>query len=117
MFEDISKLTVWQKSHTLAIETYKITKSFPKEEMYGLSSQLRRAAISIPSNIAEGRARGTDKEYRRFLLIARGSLEEAKYQLLLAKELNYLSVEVFDEMDQLTSSIGRMLNGLINKLC
>ncbi len=87
MYSDTSKLIVWQKSHELVLKIYKITKDFPKDEMYGLTSQIRRASVSIPSNIAEGKARGSNKEYKRFLLMARGSLEETKYQLLLAKDL------------------------------
>ena len=92
---------------------YKITKSFPKEELYGLTSQIRRAAVSIPSNIVEGKARGSQKEYKRFLLISRGSLEEVKYQLLLAKDLKYIEEETYQNSIELAKEVGRLLNGLL----
>ena len=92
---------------------YKITKSFPKEELYGLTSQIRRAAVSIPSNIVEGKARGSQKEYKRFLLISRGSLEEVKYQLLLAKDLKYIEEETYQKSIELAKEVGRLLNGLL----
>ena len=95
---------------------YKISKSFPKDELYGLVSQIRRAAVSIPSNIVEGKARGSQKEYKRFLLIARGSLEEVKYQLLLAKDLQYLDSNKYNKIVDLMDDVGRLLNGLINSL-
>jgi four helix bundle protein len=90
MYEDTSKLIVWQKSHELVLKVYGITKDFPRDELFGLTSQVRRAAVSVPSNIVEGKARGSNKDFKRFLLIARGSLEETKYQLLLAKDLKYI---------------------------
>ena len=116
MYEDTSKLVVWQKSHKLVLKIYDITKEFPKDELFGLISQLRRAAVSIPSNIVEGKARGSKVEYRRFLFIARGSLEEVKYQLLLAKDLHYIDKEVYRELDKATDEIGRLLGGLIKSI-
>ena len=116
IYNDTSKLIVWQKSHELVLNIYKITKSFPKEELYGLTSQIRRAAVSIPSNIVEGRARGSNKEYKRFLLISRGSLEEVKYQLLLARDLQYVESNIYNKTVNLTDEVGRLLNGLINSL-
>lgn len=116
MYEDTSKLIVWQKSHELVLKIYEITKSFPKDEQFGLTSQVRRAAVSIPSNIVEGKARGSNKEYSRYLLIARGSLEEVKYQILLAKELKYIDEKMYKEIAALADEVGKMLNGLINKL-
>lgn len=116
MFEETSKLVVFQKSHQLVLTIYNLTKRFPDDERFGLSSQLRRAAASIPSNIAEGRGRGSSKEFIRFLLISRGSLEEVRYQTLLAKDLNYLSLSEYDNIKVLTEEIGRILNGLINSL-
>ena len=98
------------------MKIYEITKNFPKEELYGLTSQIRRAAVSIPSNIVEGRARGSNKEYKRFSLISRGSLEEVKYQLLLARDLQYLDNNTYNKTVDLTDEIGRLLNGLINSL-
>lgn len=116
MYNDTSKLIVWQKSHELVLKVYEITKQFPEEELYALTSQLRRAAVSIPSNIVEGKARATNKDYKRFLLISRGSLEEVKYQLLLAKDLNYIEENVYKNVLRLTHEVGKLLNGLINNL-
>jgi len=116
MYEDTSKLVVWQKSHKLVLKIYDITKEFPKDELFGLTSQLRRAAVSIPSNIVEGKARGSKVEYRRFLFIARGSLEEVKYQLLLAKDLHYIDEQKYKGMITLSQEVGRLLNGLIVSL-
>jgi len=116
MYADTSKLIVWQKSHELALKIYEITKCFPREEQFGLTSQIRRAAVSIPSNIVEGKARGSNKEYKRFLIMARGSLEEVKYQLLLARDLHYIGDSVYKEIISLMDEVGKMLNGLINKL-
>ncbi|WP_096203102.1 four helix bundle protein [Bacillus sp. FJAT-45350] len=113
MYNDTSKLIVYQKAHTLVLEVYAITKLFPKEEQYGLTSQIRRAAVSIPSNIVEGKARGSAKEYRRFLLMARGSLEEVKYQLLLARDLEYIDTKTYTEVLNLAQEVGRILNGVL----
>lgn len=116
MYSDTNKLIVWQKSHKLVLEIYEITKGFPREEQFGLTSQMRRAAVSIPSNIVEGKARGSNKEYKRFLLMARGSLEEVKYQLLLARDLKYINDEQYKELLSLAKDIGRLLNGLLIKI-
>jgi four helix bundle protein len=116
MYNDTSKLIVWQKSHELVLKIYGTTKGFPKDEQFGLISQLRRAAVSIPSNIVEGKARGSNKEYKRFLLMARGSLEEVKYQLLLSRDLGYIDEKTYDEFVKMTDAIGKMLNGLIGKV-
>lgn len=116
MYEDTSKLIVWQKSHELVLKIYKITENFPKEELFGLTSQIRRAAVSIPSNIVEGKARGSNNEYNRFLLIARGSLEEVKYQLLLARDLKYISDEKYNSTLELAKDVGRLLSGMIKRL-
>ncbi|MFA9559316.1 four helix bundle protein [Evansella sp. AB-rgal1] len=116
MYSDTSKLIVWQKSHALVLEIYEITKGFPKEELFGLTSQIRRAAVSIPSNIVEGKARGSNKEYRRFLLMARGSLEEVKYQLLLAKDLHYIEVNRYNGILYIADEVGKMINGILRKL-
>jgi len=116
MYQDTSKLLVWQKSHELVLKIYEITKSFPKDELFGLTSQVRRAAVSIPCNIVEGKARGSNKDYNRFLLIARGSLEEVKYQILLAKDLKYIDEFSYKELLNLALETGRLLAGLIKKL-
>jgi four helix bundle protein len=116
MYDDTSKLIVWQKAHALVLKIYEITKDFPKGEQLGLTSQIRRAAVSVPSNIVEGKARGSNKEYKRFLLMARGSLEEVKYQLLLAKDLNYIDEEKYKEVYGISDEVGRLLGGLIKSL-
>lgn len=113
---DNNKFVVLNKSHSLVLKIYKLTMNFPKSESFGLTSQIRRSAISVPSNIVEGKARGSYKEYIRFLYIARGSLEEVKYQILLAKDLKYISTEDHKEIESLIHSIGRLINDLINKL-
>ena len=106
-------LIVWQKSMDLAKEIYLITKTFPKEELYGLTSQIRRCAISIPSNIAEGKGRNSDKEFVRFLQIALGSVYELQTQLELSLQLNY--VNNIDNLLSLSIEIEKMLNTLITK--
>ena len=116
MYEDTDKLIVWQQSHQLVLKIYEITKGFPNSELFGLTSQIRRAAVSVPSNIVEGKARGFDKEYKRFLLMARGSLEEVRYQLLLAKDLEYIDSNKYEEVINLTNDVGKLLNGLIRSL-
>lgn len=116
MYADTNKLIVWQKAHELVLKTYEITKDFPKDEQFGLTSQVRRAAVSIPSNIVEGKARGSNREYKRFLFMARGSLEEVKYQLFLAKDLNYIDEEKYKDVLNLVMETGKLLAGLIKKL-
>jgi len=106
-------LDVWKKSMTLAKEVYKLTKSFPKEEIYGLASQMRRAAVSIPSNIAEGAGRNSDKEFIQFLYVSLGSLAELETQLLLSKELGLPKT---NELDERVERTRRMLLGLIRYL-
>lgn len=113
MYEDTDKLIVWQQAHKLVLKVYEATKSFPKSELFGLTGQIRRAAVSVPSNIVEGRARGFSKEYKRFLLMARGSLEEVKYQLLLARDLNYIEKKEYQEIYNTADEVGRLLAGLI----
>lgn len=98
----------------LVTEIYRATATFPKEEMYGLSSQIRRAAVSIPSNIAEGQARPTRGEFRQFLGHARGSMAELETQLLIAENLNYLNNS--EQLFHQAAEVARLLNGLINSL-
>jgi len=106
-------LDVWKESMTLAKEVYRLTKSFPKEETFGLASQMRRAAVSIPSNIAEGAARNSDKEFIQFLHVSLGSLAELETQLLLSRELGFLKDE---DTNGSLEQIRRMLLGLIKYL-
>ncbi len=110
------ELEVWQKRIGLAIEIYKLTKKFPSEEKYGLTSQLRRSAISVPSNIAEGWGRGSTKEYIHFLLTARASLMELETQLIIASKLKYIEEGHFSELDTSVQSIAMMLNKLVSRL-
>lgn len=112
-FED---LKVWQKSVDLAEAVYRIVSSFPKEEKYGLTSQITRSAISIASNIAEGSARESDKEFIRFLYIARGSSAELKTQFIVAQRVGYINADRLCPLFEVIDEITRMLNGLIRKL-
>ena len=105
-------LKVWQRSIDLAERIYLITASFPASEMYGLSSQMRRAAVSIASNIAEGWGRRSRKDYGRFVLVARGSNDELETQLVIAGRLGFLNAEQLDEAIALSDEIGKMLSGL-----
>ena len=106
------QLIVWQKAMKLVIHVYKVTKNFPKNEQYGLVSQLRRSAVSIPSNIAEGHGRTSDKEIVRFLDIARGSIYELDTQLEISRQLNYLNQVEYRSIFNLLDEISRMLSGL-----
>jgi four helix bundle protein len=110
------ELIAWQKAMDLVVVVYRYTASFPKEEMFGLTSQLRRAAVSIPSNIAEGQGRRTTKEFVNFLAIARGSLQEVETQLFIAERLNYLTGAALAEITKLSSEVGRLICGLANSL-
>jgi four helix bundle protein len=108
-------LHIWQEAMDLTVEIYRVTGGFPKHETYGLASQMRRAAVSVPSNIAEGKGHRSDPEFVRFLLHARGSLLELQTQLLIARRLQYLSEEKADELCRSGDGIGRGLNALINR--
>ena len=107
-------LLVWQKAMLLAKMVYGIQKQLPKEELYGLGDQIRRAVVSVPSNIAEGFGRGSDAEFKRFLAIARGSLFEVKTQLQLASELGFFQLE--SELMQLIDEVGKLIAGLSKTL-
>lgn len=109
-------LQVWQKARVLVSEVYKISGSFPREEMYGLTSQLRRAVVSVPSNIAEGSSKGSTREYIRFLNISYGSLCEAETQLYLAFDLGFITMEQLEELLNKTNELGRMTHGLLRAL-
>lgn len=116
LFESFDKLLVWQRAHSLVLKIYEVTNNFPKEEIWGLTSQIRRAAVSVPSNIVEGKARGSRKDFKRFLLIARGSLEEVKYQSLLAKELKFMNDEQYEEITVMIENVSRLFGGIIRKV-
>jgi four helix bundle protein len=105
-------LDVWMKAVDFVIDIYEITKSFPKDEIYGLTSQIRRAAVSIPSNIAEGAGRASDKEFKQFLNIALGSIAEVDTQLLIAMKLNYLVQDKYEQLEKDLIDIRRMTLGL-----
>lgn len=107
-------LKVWKESVALVTEIYLITKSFPKEEMYGLTNQIRRCAVSVPSNISEGAARQTNKEFIQFLYIALGSNTELETQLLIAFNLNFISEVDYENCYRKVDEIGKMLSGLIS---
>jgi four helix bundle protein len=110
------QLVVWQKAYELTLETYRLSKLFPQKEMYGLTSQMQRAAVSVPANIAEGYERKHRKEYLNFLHISRGSLGELETYLSLAKDLGYLTSDDFEQIDGKRIETGRLLRGLIKSL-
>lgn len=114
--KDFRTLNVWQKSHTLTVSIYLKTKDFPKEELYGIISQLRRASSSIPTNIAEGCGRGSDKDFAKFVQIAIGSASESEYLILLSKELGYINNEDFNDLNEKICEIKRMLTSLNKNL-
>ena len=110
------ELKVWQKSMDLVIETYKLTEKFPQREIYALASQMRRAAVSIPSNIAEGRSRSSRKDFVHFNRIAYGSLTELETQLLIAKRLLFINEKDCNEALSLVTEVSKMLHSMIRKL-
>ena len=114
--KDFKELKVWNKAHCLTLHVYEVTRSFPKEESYGLTSQLRRAAASIAANIVEGCGRRSDGEFTRFLQIARGSASELEYHVLLARDLHLLNETVFHSLDSKVVEVERMLTGLVKKV-
>jgi four helix bundle protein len=110
------ELVVWQKALDLVKEIYRVTQEFPKEEIFGLTSQLRRAAVSVPSNIAEGQGRLTEKEFRQFLGNARGSLAEVETQIIIANDLDFINDQDFKNLSAMITEVGRVLNGLISSV-
>ena len=116
MVKTFRDLKVWEKAHKLTLQIYQITKTFPIEEKFGIISQLRRSASSVPTNIVEGFKRRSKKEYSYFLNLADSSLEETKYHLILSLDLGYLIQKDFNELEELSNEVGRMLNGLQKKL-
>jgi four helix bundle protein len=114
--QNFRDLKVWEKSHALTLDVYKATRNFPSDERFGLTSQVRRAASSIPANIAEGCGRNTGPELRRFLEIAMGSASEVEYHLLLARDLSLLPNEIHERLNDQTCEVKRMLAAFIIKL-
>ena len=114
--EDFKKLKVWNKAHELTLAIYTTTGAFPKEERYGLTSQLRRAAASIGANLAEGCGRRSDQEMKRFVQIARGSASELEYHILLARDLKFFAIEDFEKLEPKVLEIQRMLTSLTQSL-
>lgn len=114
--KDFRRLKVWDKSHNLTMNIYRDTENFPHHEVYGITSQLRRACVSIPTNIAEGCGRGSDSDMKRFMQIALGSASETEYLILLATELGYLSKEQSFELSSKMVEIKQMLSALIQRL-
>ena len=114
--QNYRELIAWQKAMDLVEVIYRESRSFPKEEIYALTSQMRRAAVSVPSNIAEGQGRGSTAEFIRFLRIAHGSLRELETQVLIAQRLSYISPQNADEIASLAGEVGRLINGLIRSL-
>jgi four helix bundle protein len=114
--QDFRNLDVWKKSHELTLSVYRASKSFPDDERFGLTSQLRRGASSIPANLAEGCGRGSDADFARFVQIALGSSSEVEYHFLLAKDLNYMTPNEYAAFDDEITRIKRMMTSLLHKL-
>lgn len=112
---DFKKLSVWQKSHQLTLAIYKSTTFYPKEEMHGLTNQMRRSAASVPSNIAEGCGRNTQSQLAHFLNIGLGSASELEYQLILSKDLGFINDQIFKEQTTQATEVKRMLTSLYQK--
>ena len=110
------KLDVWKKSVDFVVDMYKATESFPKDEKFGLTSQMRRASVSIPANIAEGAGRKSNKEFIHFLSIAQGSASEVSTEILIAYRLEYMDLEKFTNLNNELDNIGRMITSLSNHL-
>jgi four helix bundle protein len=113
---DYKKFTVWEKSHNLTLQVYNATVKYPKEEVFGLTSQMKRSSSSIPTNIAEGCGRNSDKDFCRFLYFAFGSANELEYQILLSIDLKFIENEEGQKLLSKVEEIKKMLNGLITKL-
>lgn len=113
---DFRKYQVWQQSHDLTLAIYKVTSSFPKEELYTLTSQIRRASLSVPTNISEGCGRNSDKEFNQFLNIALGSATETEYLLILAKDVKYIPEEIFNSLEKEINTIKSKIYNLKEKL-
>jgi four helix bundle protein len=116
MAQNYKDLLVWRKSMDLVTEIYRVSQRFPKEETYGLTSQIRRSAVSIPSNIAEGKGRRTAGEFQQFLIQARGSLLELETQILISGNLGYVKEQIVEELKTKTTELAKMINTLIEAI-
>jgi len=116
MATDYKELRVWQDAMALVRDIYRVTRTFPKDELFGITSQMRRAAVSIPSNIAEGRGRYSQREFAQFLYHARGSLLELETQMLIASDLGHIDPPTCGDLDRKIKMLARTLNGLINRV-
>jgi len=114
--KDFKKLKVWQKAHRLTLDVYKASTTFPREELYGVTSQIRRSCLSIPSNIAEGCGRGSDTDFARFLQISMGSSSEVEYLLILSRDLQILTSDYYETLSDDVIQVKRMLTSLIKTL-
>ena len=112
---DFHQLSVWQKSHQFTLDVFTLTRAYPKDELFGLTSQIRRSSSSIATNIAEGCGRGSDADFGRFLQMAMGSASESEYQILLSFNLNYIDENQYKQMNAKVTEIKRMLSSLISK--
>ncbi|MGB3023788.1 MAG: four helix bundle protein [Candidatus Saccharimonadales bacterium] len=112
--QSFTDLRAWKEAHTFAVELYKATKQFPKDEMFALTSQMRRSAVSVTSNIAEGYSRKTASDKEHFYVMARGSLSELQSQLLIARDVGYMTVESFQKLASQSVVTHKILNGLVN---
>jgi len=113
MEKGFRKLIIWQRGHSFVLIIYKLTAAFPRDELYALTSQLRRAAISVVANIVEGNSRHSKKDYIRFIVISIGSLSEVEYYLLLAHDLGYISDTQYEQLEQKQKELARLLYGLL----
>ena len=113
---DFKKYDIWKLSHQLTLDIYSLSKGFPSSEMYGVTSQIRRASSSIPTNISEGCGRDSDAEFNRFLTISLGSASETEYLLILSKDLNYISNDSFDKLNSQVNTIKQKIYSLKQKL-
>jgi four helix bundle protein len=114
--KDFRKQKVWERSHRLTLAVYEATATFPKEELYGLTSQIRRASAAIPANIAEGCGKDGDAEFARYLQIARGSVSELEYHLLLASDLGFLTINDYEFLSTEANEVKQMLTSFLKKL-
>lgn len=116
LLSNYKNLKVWRKAHELTLKVYSVSQMFPKSEMYGLTSQIKRASSSIPINIAEGSGSVHKKEFLRYLSIARSSANELEYELFLCKDLKYIDEEIYQEISREIEQVQKMINGLIKSL-